>query len=588
MHKFIRLLSSTAACGVLATLIACGGSSTFTAPAPPPTVPVPVPVPQPVTVSILPLSVTVPAARMQQFTATVKNTSNRSVNWLVNGVSGGSPTLGTISSMGVYTAPLTPPAAGQVTITAVTQADKTKFASATVTPVFSNASLSGQYAFNCAVVNSGEFAGVGGVFSADGAGYISNGTEDINDASVGVATNVSFSGTYSIGADGRGNATLSSYYGDTTFKLVLSSNAAAQIIEFDNVTVTSGYVLAQDTNALPNVLGTYVLRLQGLDLGNGAVASVGQVQFDALGNVSGTQDVNDAGSFSSDMPIAGTYTLEAPGRGYATLTTSIASSTFAIYVVDAKTIEFLSVDSGGPLLMTGRAFAQDNITFGNRSLTSGVLLLNGNDPYGSDTFVDAARFDTDLAGNFQNGVLYENGMGSFVDGTAFIGSYAIASNGHGSASISTSNGVSTFVFWMYSSGNAQFVRSDATAIVSGTSRAQQGAPFSSLSLNGNFAFMLGGESGVLPVATVARLRFDGKGRAIGIEDLNEAGTTTADVPLVGAYIIDVNGTGLAALLGSGSTPLRVFMINSAQAGFISADSNQPFIGLLEKQCSDCH
>jgi serine protease len=69
----------------------------------------------------------------QAFTATVANTTDDSVTWMVNGVAGGSATLGTISSSGVYTAPANAPPSSQVTITAVSSADQTVAGSATLT-----------------------------------------------------------------------------------------------------------------------------------------------------------------------------------------------------------------------------------------------------------------------------------------------------------------------------------------------------------------------------------------------------------------------------------------------------------------------
>ena len=92
--------------------------------------------PIPVNVTISPTSATVATGGTQQFTATV-NTSNTAVTWQVNGVTGGNATVGTISSSGLYTAPATVQSTTTVTVTAVSQADPTKSASAqvTITPI---------------------------------------------------------------------------------------------------------------------------------------------------------------------------------------------------------------------------------------------------------------------------------------------------------------------------------------------------------------------------------------------------------------------------------------------------------------------
>ncbi len=74
-----------------------------------------------------------------QFTATVSNTSNTAVTWQVNGSVGGGASVGTISTSGLYTAPLTLPSTTSVSITAVSQASPA--ASGTVTDTLFGASM---------------------------------------------------------------------------------------------------------------------------------------------------------------------------------------------------------------------------------------------------------------------------------------------------------------------------------------------------------------------------------------------------------------------------------------------------------------
>jgi uncharacterized protein (DUF1800 family) len=57
-----------------------------------------------------------------QFAAAVANSTNQTVVWQVNGVTGGSATTGTITSAGLYTPPANLPSPNTVTITAVSQA----------------------------------------------------------------------------------------------------------------------------------------------------------------------------------------------------------------------------------------------------------------------------------------------------------------------------------------------------------------------------------------------------------------------------------------------------------------------------------
>jgi hypothetical protein len=86
-----------------------------------------------VSITISPTSATVRLRQTRQFTATVSNTSNKSVIWMVNGTIGGNSTVGTISTSGLYRAPNTVPSPATVIVSATAAADKTKHAIASVT-----------------------------------------------------------------------------------------------------------------------------------------------------------------------------------------------------------------------------------------------------------------------------------------------------------------------------------------------------------------------------------------------------------------------------------------------------------------------
>jgi chitodextrinase len=89
-----------------------------------------------VQVSITPTSANVDVGTgTQPFSATVAHSTNTTVSWLVGGVTGGNATLGLVSTSGMYSAPASLPAPATVTITAVSAADPTKQASATVSLV---------------------------------------------------------------------------------------------------------------------------------------------------------------------------------------------------------------------------------------------------------------------------------------------------------------------------------------------------------------------------------------------------------------------------------------------------------------------
>ena len=93
-----------------------------------------------VTVTISPAIATLATLATQPFTATVSGTTNTAVSWQVNGVVGGNSSVGLISTTipgtsneALYLGPSAVPSPASVSVTAVSQADPTKSASATVT-----------------------------------------------------------------------------------------------------------------------------------------------------------------------------------------------------------------------------------------------------------------------------------------------------------------------------------------------------------------------------------------------------------------------------------------------------------------------
>ncbi len=78
----------------------------------------------PISVSISPATVVVPEKMQQQFVATVSGSSNKAVTWAITGGTG------TVTQTGLYAAPQ---AVETDVVTATSQADPTKSASATIT-----------------------------------------------------------------------------------------------------------------------------------------------------------------------------------------------------------------------------------------------------------------------------------------------------------------------------------------------------------------------------------------------------------------------------------------------------------------------
>jgi len=150
------------ACVLLAmgawTLSCGGGGAGSVTPPPPP--------PPSIQVVVTPNSGTVLLGETLAFTASVSNSTDTTVIWSVNGITGGSPQAGTISADGVYTAPADLPQGGMVQVTATSHADSSKFATASVTissditvtisPGTVNVELGAVQAFHASISSNGK------------------------------------------------------------------------------------------------------------------------------------------------------------------------------------------------------------------------------------------------------------------------------------------------------------------------------------------------------------------------------------------------------------------------------------------------
>ena len=126
----------------------------------------PPPPPPQITVTIVPNSGTVLLGNTLAFSATVTNTSDASVFWSVNGTSGGSPQVGTITPDGLFTAPADLPPGGKVQVTATSHADSSKSSTASLTvssdiaislfPVSSSVELGALQSFRASITSSGK------------------------------------------------------------------------------------------------------------------------------------------------------------------------------------------------------------------------------------------------------------------------------------------------------------------------------------------------------------------------------------------------------------------------------------------------
>ena len=540
--------------------------------------------PPPVAVSLSPATADVFVGGIVQFTATVSNATDATVTWTVSNVAGGNSTVGKISSSGLYVAPPIAPNPATITVTAVSKADTTKSASATITVMaFSSAALNGQYAFSVASSTIVSFLFAVGSFTADGTGNITSGVEDVN----GAPPSVTFTGSYSITPDGRGSATLSSSMGRTDFRFVVVSASEALIIQFDNsFDEGAGLIVKQDPSAFArsSFKGSYAFRYTGLGL-NGGLGAAGTFTADGKGGIAaGAEDVNDGGTVSANASFTGSYSsIDSNGRGTATLGTAQV----AFYMVSASRLMFVSLDPLSSFAGEAEAqtFAGGSTSFSSASLSGDYTFsASGLNTLSLDTVASAGRFTADGKGALTQGLEDENNAGSVASSVAFKGTYNISSSGRGAVVLTGGAAAGTFTFYMVSAKRALFVETDSGSSATGVADGETGGPFTTPSVVGGFGFLLTGES--LSTAgereTSGQITADGAGKIIaGAEDVNDSSTLSPGVAINGTYTLS-NDRGTAAIQTAGGTAHLVFYVTSAsELKFVGVDPSVVLAGVAK-------
>ena len=224
---------------------------------------------------------------------------------------------------------------------------------------FTTAELTaGNYPFtNGGTSSTGAYAS-GGVFVSDGAGGITSGVMDTNDAGAVVSATTLGSCTYSVDkTTGRIDLNLcSTGSAAAEFAMYQTTTGPAILLELDSAATAGGIAIQQQTTPGP-VSGIFSLNLAGQGVFHNSTASY---QPDASGQVSlsstvvsgGNLDINTFSSvFQTDPVDTLNSTIVAPdttlGRGTATLlgTNPVVTFNLGYYVVDANTALLFGMDT---------------------------------------------------------------------------------------------------------------------------------------------------------------------------------------------------------------------------------------------------
>jgi hypothetical protein len=562
-------------------------------------------------------SQTVAAGNSLTCVPTVSGGGNIAVDWFVNNSPACSSTLGipngkiTVNGVDTYpygkvspagnqmnfAAPQIPPPGATVAITARSQADHTQTLCMTVTLTFGNGSLVGSYAFSTSgrVTSGNSFFARAGSFTADGSGRIIGGLEDIT-PQPGNITNqppIPFSGTYTIGADGRGTmafcepstSNACSPNGQTSqFRVVVDSVQQAQFIEFSPpnsstaLTAASGEMdLQPDASSFntASLNGTYTFNFTGFSSATTAQSEVGEFSANGSGGItSGEVDVNNGGtSGTQNILNASSYSVSSNGRGTATISTSGGSFHFSFYMISANRAKFIETDSFP--IVVGDAFTQQSIISWGVSSLSGPYVFQTAGSSSGGGITDLVSFMSAGDGTVVAGsvTIDDNNAGTVTSAASLGGSYTFDPSGNGRGILTLAG--HTYVFYMISTANAMIQETTSGIVAQGSMVQPAPGPFSLLSLYKSYALSLSGRNTSSEEEDfVGQLTTDGVGTVTsGSLDLNNFGVTQTGTSNIGTYSINTSNGRITMQLTQPQN-LVMYLVSPTQAfAMVASDSN---------------
>ncbi len=469
---------------------------------------------------------------------------------------------------------------------------------------FTNSNLNGTYVFSITGGDSNfAFLTMVGTFTADGNGGISGGALDLNDPLVSApVVNLPITGgSYSVTADGRGQATLSAatpFGNSLTVDFVLNTNSHGLITEFDNAGTGSGTLDLQSSVAQNQIAGSFAFNLTGIssfDNTTGAqhtFATVGAFTLDPAGNVtSGVEDFNDNGNSVGITNLAitsGSVSL-ATVPGLATLSTSEGTFTFDVYPIDSTHLKFIEIDAFP--IMVGDAFPL------SASIPTGanVFTFSGLDLILPGPFTAAGLIVTDGAGQVTNASAEDiNDAGVASTLTGFTGTYTATTGGRSVLTLNgfdngANGGVGNYQFAAYpSSGGTQLLEIDNAGLTAGVAYPQTSTTLASGEGYGfNLTGINGGNGGSsFEEDDIAQFVNTG-GSLTGIIDFNDQGIgTNYGQTFAAGFTADASIAGRGVMTPTtNSFNLVSYVVDGSTAVFVETDPSQLGLGSFGVQTS---
>ena len=346
------------------------------------------------------------------------------------------------------------------------------------------------------------------------------------------------------------------------------------------------------TNAA--LTGPYAFSFNGYNNGS-PVFMAGSFIADGNGNItSGVIDINSAtGGLQQQVPITGTYSIQANGLGTLTLTTSLQSLVFAVAVSNkgisgtSRNGNLIQRDPANPASYgSGVILLQNSLNFNLGALQGNYALgYFGIDP-SLNRLAGAGAYHMDGSGGLTSGVgdVDDNGVHTT---TTFTGTFSAVNptTGRGTATLITNGSLTThYAFYVVSSVQIIMVSTDpigAPANLTVWSIAQQhSTSFTNSFLHGVSVLEVNGTDVTVPEAEAGLLTTDGNGNGSISLDQNDGGTLT-QLHNSGTYTVAANGR-VTLSSSFGTNPPVLYLVDRNQ-GFVVGTDSLVTSGILDAQ-----
>ena len=346
--------------------------------------------------------------------------------------------------------------------------------------------------------------------------------------------------------------------------------------------------------------GQYAFSMSGRELCGGFgsfFARVGTFTADGNGNIKdGLEDVNACAGVGTLQFSNGKYSISSDGRGTLSLTNSTGTTNYSITL--SSTAQGFIAQTDVNATASGSFQRQNPAAFSNPAIAGGYVFdFNGVD-FASSAGNPASiigRFDANGAGGISNG-LFDSNIGGTLSGQRSFPAgafYQVDSNsngstfGRGTANIAGHD----FAFYVVDATTVKFLGTGFPSALVGDAIAQQNVSFQIASLNGSYAFLIGGSSSSGPIATAGRFTADGRGNITNVVlDENNSGgiTLLTNGTVTGSYSVDANQLGGGTLIWTdskvpGSFSFIFYLSSPTEAVFQEIDPGITSDGSLSAQ-----